>query len=128
MSTDLIIASAAMVIALVSYTLGVFGEKISGTIKVKHLIFFAGGLVFDTLGTTLMSKIANENGTTGIGMHQVTGGLALFLMACHLIWAIWVYKKGSDNAKEQFNKFSLAVWVLWLVSFILGMLLGMGII
>ncbi|MEG0283780.1 MAG: HsmA family protein [Erysipelotrichales bacterium] len=128
MSTTLILASIAMIIALTSYTIGVFGEKISGTIKIKHIIFFVCGLIFDTTGTTLMSKIAEGNTNSNFGLHQLTGGLALVLMAFHLIWAIWVYNKGSEESKEKFHKFSIGVWSLWVISFILGMLVGMGVI
>lgn len=128
MSLDLILASASMMIALVLYSLGVFGEKFSGTIKGKHLIFFVGGLIFDTTGTTLMNKIATLNGGSQFGLHQLTGGAALGLMAIHLVWALWVYYRGSEIAKLRFNKFSLGVWGLWVISFILGMLVGMGII
>lgn len=128
MSTDLMLASGAMVIALISYTIGVFGEKFSGTIKLKHIFFFVGGLIFDTTGTSLMNKIASENAGSQFGMHQITGGAALILMAFHLVWAIWVYKKGSEEAKLKFNKFSIGVWLLWVVSFVLGMLVGMGVI
>lgn len=45
MSLDLILASASMMIALVLYSLGVFGEKFSGTIKGKHLIFFVSDFI-----------------------------------------------------------------------------------
>ena len=128
MSFDLILASTAMIVALVLYSLGVFGERLSGTIKGKHLIYFVGGLIFDTTGTTLMNKIATENGGSQFGLHQLTGGAALGLMALHLVWALWVYYKGSEKAKLNFNKFSLGVWGLWVVSFVLGMLVGMGII
>ncbi|QIL46371.1 TIGR03987 family protein [Vagococcus coleopterorum] len=128
MSADLILASGAMIIALISYSIGVFGEKFSGTIQLKHLLFFFGGLIFDTTGTTLMNRIAESNGGGEFGIHQITGGAALILMGFHLLWAIWVYLKGDDKAKEKFHKFSLAVWTLWVISFILGMLVGMGII
>lgn len=128
MSTDLILASGAMVIALIAYSIGVFGEKLSGTIKLQHLLFFVVGLIFDTTGTSLMSKMADQQASSGLGLHQLTGGAALFLMGFHLIWAIWVYKKGSEQAKIKFHKFSIGVWTLWVISFVLGMLVGMGII
>ncbi|MDF0478729.1 HsmA family protein [Vagococcus sp. PNs007] len=128
MSTELILASGAMMIALVLYSIGVFGEKLSGTIQFKHLVFFFGGLIFDTTGTTLMNQIAKGNGGSQFGLHQLTGGAALILMGFHFIWAIWVYKKGSDEAKEKFHKFSIGVWTLWVISFVLGMLVGMGVL
>ncbi|WEG72835.1 HsmA family protein [Vagococcus intermedius] len=128
MSLDLILASGSMMVALVLYSIGVFGEKLSGTIQFKHLLFFAGGLVFDTTGTTLMNRIASDNGGSVFGLHQLTGGAALILMGLHFIWAIWVYKKGSQAAKAKFHQFSIGVWILWVISFVLGMLVGIGIL
>ncbi|MGX4687344.1 HsmA family protein [Vagococcus sp. JNUCC 83] len=128
MSKELIFASLVMIIALISYSLGVFGERRTGTIQLKHILFFVGGLIFDSTGTALMNQIASENSGSQFGLHQLTGGAALILMGFHLIWAIVVYKKGTEKAKNQFHKFSLGVWTLWVISFILGMLVGMGII
>lgn len=128
MSKELILASIAMIIALISYSIGVFGERRTGTIQLKHILFFVGGLIFDSTGTALMNQIASENAESTFGLHQITGGAALVLMGFHLIWVIAVYKKGSEKAKKQFHKFSLGVWSLWVISFILGMFVGMGII
>lgn len=128
MSKELILASIAMIIALISYSIGVFGERRTGTIQLKHILFFVGGFIFDSTGTALMNQIASENAESTFGLHQITGGAALVLMGFHLIWAIAVYKKGSEKAKKQFHKFSLGVWSLWVISFILGMFVGMGII
>lgn len=128
MDSTLIVASIAMVLALIFYTFGVWGEKLSGTIKVKHLISFLIGLILDTTGTILMRQIAQDGGGSKLGIHQVTGGLAVTLMLIHLIWAVFVYVKGDENAKKNFHKFSIVVWLIWLISFILGMLVGMNII
>jgi len=128
MDSTLIIASISMVLALMFYTFGVWGEKLSGTIKMKHLISFLIGFILDTTGTILMRQIAQDGGGSRIGIHQVTGGFAVALMLIHLMWAIWVYLKGDEIAKKSFHKFSLVVWFIWLISFILGMLVGMNII
>lgn len=128
MSTNLILASLAMVLALIFYSFGVWGEKLSGTIKKKHLVSFLLGFILDTTGTILMGQIADSSGGSTLGLHQITGGIAVTLMFIHLIWALWVYLKGDDNAKRNFNKFSLGVWIIWLISFALGMLVGMNII
>ncbi|MGO1651788.1 HsmA family protein [Senegalia sp. (in: firmicutes)] len=128
MDSTLIVASIAMVLALIFYTFGVWGEKLSGTIKVKHLISFLIGLILDTTGTILMRQIAQDGGGSKLGIHQVTGGLAVTLMLIHLIWAVFVYVKGDEKAKKNFHKFSIVVWLIWLISFILGMLVGMNII
>lgn len=128
MDTTLILASISMVLALGFYTFGVWGEKLSGTIKRKHLVSFFLGLILDTTGTLLMGQIAKDGGGSRLGIHQITGGIAVALMFIHLIWALWVYLKGNEKAKRNFHKFSLVVWIIWLISFILGMLVGMNII
>lgn len=128
MSNTLILASTSMVLALIFYTIGVWGEKLSGTIEKKHLVSFLLGFILDTTGTILMRQIAEGSGGSSFGLHQITGGLAVGLMFIHLIWALWVYLKGDERAKRNFNKFSLVVWIIWLISFVLGILVGMNII
>lgn len=128
MDNTLILASSAMVLALILYSFGVWGEKLSGTIKKIHLVSFALGFIMDTTGTMLMSEIAKNNGGSKLGLHQITGAIAVGLMFIHLIWAMWVYIKGDENAKRNFHKFSLGVWIIWLISFVLGMLVGMNVI
>lgn len=110
-------------LALIFYTVGVFAERKQGTLKPWHLAVFWGGLVFDTLGTTAMSEIA-EN-ATWFSFHGITGLLAIVLMLFHALWASWVLFKNRDQLKHQFHKFSLVVWLIWLVPFVSGAIFGM---
>lgn len=127
MDFKLILAIATISLALVFYTIGVFSERRSGVLQPKHLIFFGLGLVFDTTGTMIMSSIAKAGAaTSGLSLHQVTGVIAILLMAFHFIWAIYVLVKGNSHAKETFHKFSLVVWLFWLVPYIAGLIIGMG--
>ena len=54
MSTKLIMAIVTITLALIFYTIGVFSERKSGILKKLHLIIFWMGLVFDTVGTTIL--------------------------------------------------------------------------
>lgn len=126
MSFKLVFAIITITLALIFYTTGVFLERKDGVIKFKHLVLFALGLLFDITGTTTMSIIAIENPIKGIILHQVTGVIAILLMLFHLIWGIWVYHKGSIKAKQNFHKFSIVVWLIWLIPYIAGMFLGMS--
>ena len=40
-------------------------------------------------------------------IHTVTGIIAILLMFIHAMWAIWTYVKGSERAKEHFNRFGI---------------------
>ncbi|HEX9026690.1 MAG TPA: HsmA family protein [Clostridium sp.] len=110
--------------ALIFYTIGVWSEKIQGELKIWHLFIFYLGLIFDTLGTTLMSKIAE--GGFQFNFHGITGFLAITLMLFHALWATIVLIKNNQNAKANFHKFSIIVWAIWLVPFISGAILGMS--
>lgn len=111
--------------ALIFYTVGVWSEKVQGTLKKWHLILFYLGLICDTLGTTFMSQIA---GDFSLNLHSVTGTLAILLMLAHAIWATVVLRKNDEVQLAKFHKFSIIVWLIWLVPYFVGMLIGMGII
>ncbi|SHE39627.1 HsmA family protein [Clostridium fallax] len=107
--------------ALVFYTIGVWSEKIQGTLKLWHLIFFLLGLICDTTGTYLMGQIASS-GNIGINFHAITGGLAIILMLIHAIWAGIVLAKKNTKMMINFHKFSIIVWIIWLIPFLSGAL------
>ncbi len=120
----LIYAVIAINLALVFYTIGVWSEKIQGTLKKWHLVIFWTGLAFDTIGTSLMSELA-QNGFK-FNFHGITGLLAIVLMLVHALWATYVIIRNNERAKSGFHKFSIFVWIIWLIPFISGAILGMA--
>lgn len=130
MNGMLIFAIITITLALLFYTIGVFGERKSKTLNKKHVIIFWLGLLCDTTGTLTMSKIAKSGiesiGTTSQMIHGVTGVLAIVLMLFHAVWATWVLYKNNEEQKAKFHKFSIIVWMVWLVPYIVGMIIGMG--
>jgi len=82
------------------------------------------GFAFDTTGTTLMSKIANEVLT--LNFHAITGLAAIILMLVHAIWATKVLINKDIKAKISFHRFSIIVWLIWLIPFISGAVFGMA--
>jgi uncharacterized repeat protein (TIGR03987 family) len=109
-------------LALVFYSVGVWGEKLSGRLSWFHLGFFWAGFVMDTTGTTLMGEIA---GGLQFNVHGITGVLALGLMAIHAAWATVVLVGRHGKWIEKFHRFSLVVWGIWLVPYLIGMALNM---
>lgn len=124
-ATDmLIIAVIAITSALVFYSIGVWSEKLQGRLKRWHLVCFWIGFVFDTTGTTLMSKIANDGFI--LNFHGITGLVAIVLMLVHAIWATTVLVKSNPERLKNFHKFSIFVWIIWLIPFVSGMVFGMA--
>jgi len=120
----LVFAIIAISSALICYSIGVWSEKIQGKLKVWHLIFFWIGFVFDTTGTTLMSKLVGDG--FKFNFHGVTGILAIVLMLVHAVWATTVLVRNDPDKLTNFHKFSLLVWTIWLIPFISGMIFGIS--
>ncbi len=126
MSVILISAVITITIALIFYSIGVWSEHMTGELKVFHLVFFWLGLIMDTTGTTLMGKIAGFSLFSGtISAHSITGALAILLMVIHAVWATVVLVKKDVAASRKFHRFSVTVWTIWLIPYVLGMMLGM---
>lgn len=110
-------------LAFVFYTIGVWSERKQGILKFWHVVIFCIGLIFDTLGTTFMSKISGS--MLIASFHGITGLSALLLMIFHVLWAILVLLKNNEEMKREFHKFSIVVWTIWLIPFISGAIMGM---
>ena len=119
MNTNLISAIITISLALVFYTVGVWGERLNKRLKPWHLGMFWIGFIFDTTGTTLMEKMA---GRLELNLHSVSGILAIVLMLSHAIWATIVLKNRQEKQLRNFHKLSLHVWLSWLIPFFSGML------
>lgn len=126
MTGILMAAIITITLALVFYTIGVWSEHRSKQLKKIHLIFFWLGLCMDTMGTILMGRIAEQPMLSGkLSLHGVTGMLAIILMIVHAIWATVVLVKNNEDSAKNFHRLSIAVWAVWLVPYILGMVIGM---
>ena len=121
MSPMLMFASLAITGALILYTIGVFKERADGRLRGIHLAFFWCGL-------------ARESAATAPAIHGITGLAAIVLMLFHAIWATVVYVQGrGHNAsalkrEQTFHRLSAAVWIAWLVPYVIGLLVGIPFI
>jgi uncharacterized repeat protein (TIGR03987 family) len=110
-------------LAFVFYTIGVWSEKKQGILKFWHVVVFCIGLLFDTLGTTFMGRISGS--MFSVSFHGITGLSALLLMIFHVLWAIVVLFKNNESMKSEFHRFSIVVWLIWLIPFLSGAIMGM---
>jgi uncharacterized repeat protein (TIGR03987 family) len=122
MPTAVLLSTVFITLALVFYSIGVWSERIAGRLKPWHLVFFWLGLICDTVGTAMMMEMA---GGLTFGVHGVTGVAAILLMVVHAIWATVVLIRKDEVAIRNFHKFSVAVWVIWLIPYLSGAVFGM---
>lgn len=126
MNTTLLVAIITITLALIFYSVGVWMEKLQRTLKVSHLVLFILGLICDSTGTALMSKLADHSTGSLISIHGITGAIAIILMFIHALWALIVLVKKNEQAQKSFHKFSIFVWIIWLIPYFIGMIMGMG--
>jgi uncharacterized repeat protein (TIGR03987 family) len=120
-----IIAVTFIFTALALYTVGVWAEKLGGSLRWWHVIVFYFGVTADTIGTGAMGVIAG--GLFQFNLHGLTGALAIVLMLFHAIWATIVLVKKNEAMIKSFHKFSLLVWGIWLIPMVSGMILGSSV-
>jgi uncharacterized repeat protein (TIGR03987 family) len=116
-------SSIIITLALVFYSIGVWSERIAGKLKVWHLIFFWLGFICDTWGTGLMFEMA---GGMRFDLHGLTGLIAIILMLVHAVWATTVLIRKDERWINHFHRFSVVVWLIWLVPYLSPMIFGMG--
>ncbi len=85
---------------------------------------FWTGFAFDVSGTLFMHKMA-EGKFDLLDSHTLTGQIALWLMLGHALWATIVIRKGIEPLRTKFHKFSIIVWLIWLIPYFGGMFLAM---
>lgn len=124
MSGLLIFSTTTITLALIFYSVGVWAERISRMLKMWHVVTFWIGFTFDVTGTAAMHFIS-ENPFNLKDFHTLSGQIALWLMLAHATWATIVVRKNNTVLRKKFHKYSLVVWLIWLVPYLGGMFLGM---
>jgi len=124
MTVPLTIASILITLALVFYSLGVWSERLARYLKPWHVAAFWTGFLFDVSGTWTMHRLA-QGPFDLTAPHTLTGQIALLLMFAHALWATYVSVKGSENTRSGFHRFSMIVWLIWLIPYFGGMYMGM---
>jgi uncharacterized repeat protein (TIGR03987 family) len=115
-------AIISITLALFWYTIAVWAERISRKLKKWHVLFFWIGVISDSSGTIAMFRLNTSN---FFDIHGLTGEIALFLMLFHATWATIVIIKKNEKLISNFHKFSLFVWLVWLVPYLTGIFMHM---
>jgi uncharacterized repeat protein (TIGR03987 family) len=119
---QLLSAVILITLALVFYSIGVWSERLAGRLMGWHLAFFWAGFVCDTTGTGIMVEMSDAD---FFNIHGLTGLIAILLMFIHAVWASVVLARKDEKAIVNFHKFSVVVWVIWLIPYLNGFFVSM---
>lgn len=118
-----LVSTIFIVLAFIFYTIGIWSERKARELKRWHVVLMWLGFLCDATGTSVMVVLA---GASFDLLHGGTGALALLLMLGNAIWATYVYRTKDERAQAVFTKFSVVVWLIWLIPFVGGLVLGMS--
>jgi uncharacterized repeat protein (TIGR03987 family) len=125
MTLFMILSATLITLALVFYSIGVWAERMVHYLKAWHVAAFWTGFIFDVSGTLAMTKLA-DGPFNLMELHTLTGQIALWLMLAHAVWATYVVRKGSERTRLGFHRYSFIVWLIWLIPYFGGMIMGMA--
>jgi len=64
-------------------------------------------------------------GGIGTDIHSITGLAAIILIVIHAIRATAVLLRRNERAITSFHRFSVVVWVIWLIPYFTGFFASM---
>jgi uncharacterized repeat protein (TIGR03987 family) len=111
-----------MFLALLFYSISIWGVRVTRKPKFIFVILSWAGFVLDTSGTIAMALLAGE---WHWNLHGVTGVLAILAMMINSIWITLEHRSKQPEVSSKYLKFSLIIWIVWLVSFLTGTALAM---
>ena len=120
----LILSTVLITLALIFYSTGIWAERIARLLKPWHVVTFWLGFGFDASGTFVMHKMAAGEFNL-LEPHTLTGQIALWLMLGHAVWATIVIRKEMKSMLVKFHRYSLFVWLIWLIPYFGGMFMAM---
>ena len=119
--TMLKMAIVLLTLAFLCYSTGVTLEVITGLLKPWYVKLFWLGFLFEASGATLMFTLGRGE---FYPIHMIIGGVALTLIVTHNILASLIVRMGVESLLKGFPRFSFLVYIIWLIAFITGMIIG----
>ena len=109
-------------LALIVYTVSILNEFKRKRLFPWHVVMFCIGLICDVFGTFIMYKLGGSKIRGGV--HDILGDIALLLMLINAIASVCVLKK-YKNLIDKFYKFSIFAWIIWIISYVVGVITHM---
>ena len=121
MKPIILVSVISITTALIVYTVAVWSNwraKVLGTVQIVLLWI---GLAADSLATRMMGLSV---GKTTWDFHTISGYTGLGLMAILAVVGTWAKLTNRENILTAFHKYAVPVWVIWVISYTTGVVIG----
>ena len=110
--------ASLFLIALILYSIVILTHRWKGELTLFLVCLFGLGLTADIIGTISIC-ILHTAQLFKLSVHSVSGWLALLIMSVHFVWAVFALN-GNNQTRNNFHKYSILAWAIWLISFFSG--------
>jgi len=120
-----LVGVVGMIVALVLYSIGVWGAFRAKRFTQGRVMYVLGGVFFDVIGTGGMFVAAGNRlafDTPTNAAHTVAALVAFFAMLAVGVFGVWAVQAKKDEMLARLSRWALAPWALWLIVFVWGML------
>ena len=107
-----------MIVAMVLYSIGVWGAYRGKRFSQRNVMFVLGGVFFDVIGTGAMFVAAGYRFVNDV--HTWVALAAFFAMLAVGLICTWAVQKNRDELLAKMSKWALAPWALWAFVFVWG--------
>ena len=122
MDVRILIGLVLFTFALLVYSIATWAGVIAGKLKKWHLFLFWFGLTADISGTFIIGSVY---GGFVMNMHSYIGAIAIIAILIQNIFGTKIMLANNEKWILNFpKKVLLPVWVLWMASYIAGLMLS----
>lgn len=124
MPVNILIGLVALLVALVCYSIGVWGAFRAKSFGRKQLAFVWVGFMFDILATVMMGmQVGGLDLRPGAPLlHTVLALVALAGMLAAAVAGTWALRSDKDDVSLRASRLVLLPWALWVGVFVWGMI------
>ena len=117
----ILVSVISITTALILYTVAVWRNWGMKLLTTGQIILLWLGLAADVLATRMMAMSVEE---TTWDFHTISGYTGLTLMAILAAVGSWAKWSTQEYVLAGFHRVAMPVWIIWVVSYLTGVLLG----
>lgn len=122
MKPIILISVIAITTALALYTIAIWRNWRMKLLTWAHIILLWFGLSADVLATQMMGL--SIEGEMVWDFHTISGYAGLALMAVLAVVGSWAKWSSYEAVLTSFHRLAIPIWILWVVSYATGVVIG----
>ena len=122
MKPIILVSVISITTALLLYTVAVWRNWQLKLLTTTHVVLLWLGLAADALATRMMGM--SIDGELVWDFHTISGYAGLVLMALLAATGTWARWTDRQALLTSFHRFAIPVWVIWVISYATGIVIG----